>query len=87
MAVYVTQNQDLFLKLSAISTAFKITFAKLYSYQKALFEERRKDREYYQLYFSAYLDSQEDLYYTDLFTNVSYEVDNILMGMENKDED
>ncbi|AXT13441.1 hypothetical protein [Bacillus velezensis] len=83
MATYVAHNRDLFLKLNVTGMALKASIAKLYAHHLAVSEEKRKDREYYDMYLKAYSDDQDDLTYSELFTNISLEADKLMK--ENND--
>ncbi|WP_342495652.1 hypothetical protein MHB69_12915 [Bacillus sp. FSL K6-0994] len=83
MATYVEHNRDVFLKLTVTGMALKASIAKIYTHHLAVAEEKRKDREYYEMYAQAYSEDQTDKEYSEMFSSISLEVDRLLK--ENKD--
>lgn len=83
MATYVEHNRDVFLKLTATRMVLKASIAKLYTHHLSVAEEKRKDREYYEMYAQAYSDDQTAQHHADMFSSISMEADRLLR--ENKD--
>lgn len=87
MAYVIGENPGLLLKLSATSMSIKVALANLITYHHSVVEEKKKDREYYEMLAAAYADSEDDLKYAEMFTSVSSEVDILLSELKDLNEE
>jgi hypothetical protein len=87
MAAIVRSNSSLLLKLSATSFALTTAVAKLITDYKEKQLELQKDREYILSLKAAYGESAEqDVHYSEMFADVSYDLDKMLMELNRLDE-
>jgi hypothetical protein len=83
MANILQENRSLLVKLSATSMSLSLAAAKLYSYKMQILSECEKDKKFLEDLALAYKESAEIDYITaEEFNSLSYEVDQLLIGMD-----
>ena len=82
MATIFQKNPYLLMKLYATSMGLSLAVVKLFTYQRELVLEIKKDSDFYNGLRQAYIDSaDEDKFFAEKFANVSYEVDKLALEL------
>ncbi len=87
MGAVLKGNPSLLLKLAAASMSYSLVTAKLYSYQMGVLTELKKDKDFYDELSNAYSESAEsELFFSEMFVDVSLEVDKLILEMNGENE-
>ncbi|MEZ2657800.1 hypothetical protein [Aneurinibacillus aneurinilyticus] len=87
MAEIAFRRPDMLLKLTATSVGLAMASAKLISYHINVFSEKQKDIQYVNDLKDAYMfSSEQDEMYAEAFTEISAQVDNLLMELDEENE-
>lgn len=81
MAEVINKNPEWIMKLSSSSMNMSAAVAKLISYNHAILEEKRKDKEFYLEMKNAFQENaQFDHQQAERYTSISFEADSIVKG-------
>ncbi|MEO4020469.1 hypothetical protein VKA11_12725 [Bacillus paranthracis] len=87
MVKLVGNDNEMLLKLSAVSMGLSMAVAKLSAYQRDLLIDAKKEIDYFELLKQSYIDSyEEDKMYAEEFAGASAEVDRMDMEMILRDD-
>jgi hypothetical protein len=87
MAAVLNDNPKLLVKLAATSVALSIAAAKLYTYNRDILADLKKDVDYYEQLKLAYIDSADnDEMFAEMLAETSAEVDNLMLELSDEDE-
>ncbi|WP_454434734.1 hypothetical protein [Bacillus cereus] len=82
MVKLMRQDSELLLKLSAVSMGLSMSVAKLAAYKREILLDAKREVDYFELLKQSYIASYEDdIKYSEEFSGVSAEADDMEMEM------